>query len=112
MAIEELFYDLEAPAVNHVLRKVSRLASPGSVLVTDLVGQSLLTSAWMAQALKAMEAQGMGWRLGTDDPTRLFAPWLGYPKQTAWRRRRQIRCLSFLCKGRSSWSFFVVAQRT
>jgi predicted O-methyltransferase YrrM len=45
VAIEELFYDLEEPAVNHVLREVSRLASPGSVLVTDRVGQSLLTGA-------------------------------------------------------------------
>ena len=71
--IEALFYDLEEPPVNDILRKVSRLASPGSVLVTDLVSQSLLTSAWMAQALKAMEAQGMGWRFGTDDPAGLFA---------------------------------------
>jgi O-methyltransferase involved in polyketide biosynthesis len=40
--IEGLFYDLEESAVNHVLREVSRLASPGNVLVTDLVSQSCL----------------------------------------------------------------------
>jgi methyltransferase (TIGR00027 family) len=71
--IEGLFYYLEEPAVHHVLREVSGLAAPGSVLVTDLVSQSLLTSPWMQPALKAMEERGMGWRFGTDDPAALFA---------------------------------------
>jgi methyltransferase (TIGR00027 family) len=110
---EGLFYDLEEPAVNHVLREVSRLASPGSVLVTDLVSQSLLTSAWMAQALKAMEAQGMGWRFGTDDPAGLFAMhgWDTQTKQPGEEGARYDAC-RFSAKAGSSWSFFVVAQRT
>ena len=71
--IEGLFYYLDESAVNRILVDVSRLAAPGSVLVTDLVSRSLLTSPWMQQGLKAMEEQGMGWRFGTDDPLGLFA---------------------------------------
>jgi len=71
--IEGLFYYLEEQVVNHVLAEVSKLASSGSVLLTDLVSKSLLTSPWMQEALKAMEERGIGWRFGTDDPTGLFA---------------------------------------
>jgi len=71
--IEGLFYYLEEPAVNYVLAEASKLASPGSSLLTDLVSHSLLTSPWMQPALKAMEERGMGWRFGTDDPVGLFA---------------------------------------
>lgn len=71
--IEGLFYYLEEPAVEHVLRQVSGLATPGSVVVADLVSRWLLTSPWMQPALKAMEERGMGWRFGTDDPAGLFA---------------------------------------
>ena len=111
--IEGLFYYLGEPAVNHVLREVSRLASPGSVLVTDLVSQSLLTSPWMAQALKAMEEQGMGWRFGTDDPAGLFTMhgWDTKTKQPGEEGARY-DARRFSAKAGSSWSFFVVAQRT
>ena len=71
--IEGLFYYLDEPAVNHILAEVSKLSASGSVLVTDLVSRSLLTSPWMQNSLKAMEERGMGWRFGTDDPAGLFA---------------------------------------
>ena len=71
--IEGLFYYLEEPAVNHVLAEVSSQACTGSVLLTDLISRSFLTSPGMQPALKAMEERGMGWRFGSDDPVGLFA---------------------------------------
>ena len=110
--IEGLFYYLDEPAVNRILMDVSSLATPGSVLVTDLVSRSLLTSPWMQQALKAMEEQGMGWQFGTDDPVGLFAVhgWdagIKNPGEEGGKYDSQ----RFLVQPRSSWSFFVVARR-
>jgi methyltransferase (TIGR00027 family) len=111
--IEGLFYYLDEPAVNHVLSEISALAAPNSVLVTDLVSQSLLTNPWMQPAFKAMEEQGMGWRFGTDDPAALFTKhgWEAETKEPGveggkYDPRR------FPNKPGSSWSFFVVARRT
>lgn len=111
--IEGLFYYLEEPVVNYVLKEVSSLATPGSVLVTDLVSQALLTSPWMAQALKSMEEQGMGWRFGTDDPAGLFAAhgWHAVTKQPGEEGTRY-NAQRFPPQAGSTWSFFVVAQRT
>jgi len=83
--IEGLFYYLDEPAVNHVLTEVSKLAAPGSMLITDLVSRSFLTSPWMQPALKAMEERGMAWRFGTDDPAGLFGAhgWQAEVKQPA-----------------------------
>src|SRR5215471_2933218 len=110
--IEGLFYYLDEPAVNHVLKEVSRLAAPGSVLVTDLVSRSLLTSPWMQQALKAMEEQGMGWRFGTDDPVGLFAVhgWDAAIKDPG-EEGAKYDSQRFPVQPRSSWSFFVIGRR-
>jgi len=110
--IEGLFYYLDEPAVNRILMDVSRLAAPGSVLVTDLVSRSLLTSPWMQQALKAMEDQGMGWRFGTDDPVELFAVhgWDAALKDPGEEGARY-DSRRFPVQPRSSWSFFVLARR-
>ena len=110
--IEGLFYYLDEPAVNRILKDVSRLAAPGSVLVTDLVSRSLLTSPWMQQALKAMEEQGMGWRFGTDDPVGLFAVhgW-GAAMKDPGEEGARYDSQRFPVQPRSSWSFFVLARR-
>ena len=83
--IEGLFYYLDELAVHHVLAELSSVAAPGSVLVTDMVSESLLTSAWMQDALKAMEERGMGWKFGTDDPVGFLAGhgWQGDVRQPA-----------------------------
>ena len=111
--IEGLFYYLDEPAVNHVLKEISGLAAPNSVLVTDLVSRSLLTSPWMQHALKAMEEQGMGWRFGTDDPAALFAKhgWDVEIKEPGVEGARYDP-RRFPNQPGSSWSFFVAARRT
>jgi methyltransferase (TIGR00027 family) len=110
--IEGLFYYLEEPAVNHVLREISSLAAPGSVLVTDLVSRSLLTSPWMQPTLKTMEERGMGWRFGTDDPAALFAGhgWDAEIKQPGEQGPRYDP-QRFANQPGHSAGFFVVARR-
>jgi len=111
--IEGLFYYLEESAVHQVLNEVSSLATPGSVLVTDLVSRSLLASPWMQPALKAMEERGMAWRFGSDDPAALFAKhgWdvqVKQPEQEGAKYSPQ----RFPTQPQQSWNFFVVARRT
>lgn len=115
--IEGLFYYLEEPAVAHVLRQVSGLAAPGSVVVADLVSRWLLTSPWMQPALKAMEARGMAWRFGTDDPAGLFAQhgWKSEVKDPAREGNNyDPKRFAISASGPEAKSpgFFVVARRT
>jgi methyltransferase (TIGR00027 family) len=115
--IEGLFYYLDEPAVNHVLTEVSKLAAPGSVLITDLVSLSFLTSPWMQPALKAMEERGMAWRFGTDDPAGLFGAhgWQAEVKQPDEEGTKYDpqRFPAIGSGHRESFSgFFVVARRT
>jgi len=115
--IEGLFYYLDEPAVNHILAEVSKLSASGSVLVTDLVSRSLLTSPWMQNSLKAMEERGMGWRFGTDDPAGLFAAhgWRTEVKQPGDEGANynvQRFPVPTSREPGSPWSFFAVAQRT
>ena len=104
--IEALFYYLEEPAVHHILEEVSALAVPGSVLATDLASQSMLTSPWTQQFLKAMEEQGFGWRFGSDDPAALFAKhgWEADVKQPGEEGARY-NPQRFPNKPGPSWSF-------
>jgi len=68
--IEGLFYYLDEPAVNHVLKEISGLAAPNSVLVTDLVSRSLLTSPWMQHALKPWRSREWAGGLARTTPPR------------------------------------------
>ena len=115
--IEGLFYYLEEPAVNHVLAEVSRLASPGSTLLTDLVSHSLLTSPWMQEALKAMQERGIGWRFGTDDPVGLFGRYgwqaeVKSPDEEALKYDPKRFCTLPSGRPAISGSYFVFAHRT
>lgn len=70
---EGLLYYLTDPAVDQVLRLVSRLASPGSMLGADLVSAAFLTSEWTKPALAVLARQGFAWVSGTDEPEELLA---------------------------------------
>ena len=111
--IEGLFYYLDESAVHHVLSQISGLAAPGSVLVTDLVSKSLLSSPWMQQFLRIMEEHGIGWKFGTDAPAALFAQygWQTEVKQPG-EEGAKLHPQRFPRKPGDSGSFFVVARRT
>jgi methyltransferase (TIGR00027 family) len=66
--IEGLLIYLDDEGVQTILARVDALSSPGSVLLCDIAGRSLLESPWMKLPLEDMEKMGAPWRFGTDDP--------------------------------------------
>lgn len=70
--VEGLLYYLSETQVHHVLDTLSEHAVPGSWLLADLVGQSFLTSPYLAGFLSMMAANGSPWQFGTDDPEGLM----------------------------------------
>jgi methyltransferase (TIGR00027 family) len=69
--IEGLLQYLDATAVGALFDRVDALSAPGSVLLYDVVGKTLLESASMAPLLESMERRGAPWLFGTDEPGRL-----------------------------------------
>jgi methyltransferase (TIGR00027 family) len=65
---EGLFFYLDLPVVERLLAQISGLAAPGSQFGADFVSASFLTSPWMKGALASLEARGMTWRSGIDEP--------------------------------------------
>lgn len=72
--VEGLLYYLEEAAVRELLARVSAMSRPGSALLCELAGRSLLESPAMKPALEAMAKLGAPWISGTDDPAELFTP--------------------------------------
>lgn len=70
--MEGLLYYLSETQVHHLLATLSERAAPGSWLLADIVGQSFLTSPYMADFLSVMAANGSPWQFGTDDPEGLM----------------------------------------
>lgn len=66
--LEGLLQYLDAHAVHLLFDRVAAMSAPGSVLLYDVVGQSLLTSPSMAPLLRAMAEQGSPWLFGSDQP--------------------------------------------
>lgn len=70
--VEGLLYYLSEGQVHRLLDTLSEWAAPGSWLLADIVGQSFLTSPYMAGFLSMMAANGSPWQFGTDDPEGLM----------------------------------------
>lgn len=66
--MEGLLQYLPEQAVHGLFERVDTLSPPGSVLLYEVVGQSLLESPIMADLLKSMAAKGAPWLFGTDEP--------------------------------------------
>lgn len=66
--IEGLLQYLDEAAVQTLFDRIDGLTAPGSVLLYDVVGRSLLEAPVMAPLLKSMAAQGSPWLFGTDSP--------------------------------------------
>jgi methyltransferase (TIGR00027 family) len=80
--VEGLLYYLTETEVHHLLATLSELAAPGSWLLADVVGQSFLTSPYMAGFLATMAENGSPWRFGTDDPEGLMTRYGWHPHVT------------------------------
>lgn len=69
--IEGLLQYLDEPAVHALFDRVDALSAPGSVLLYDVVGKTLLEAPSMAPLLQSMAKQGSPWLFGTDAPGEL-----------------------------------------
>jgi methyltransferase (TIGR00027 family) len=69
--IEGLLQYLDESAVRALFARVDALSAPGSVLLYDVVGKTLLEAPSMAPLLQSMAQQGSPWLFGTDEPGEL-----------------------------------------
>jgi methyltransferase (TIGR00027 family) len=69
--IEGLLQYLHEGAVDTLFDRIDALSAPGSVLLYEVVGQSLLESPSMAPILESMARNGAPWLFGTDEPEQL-----------------------------------------
>jgi methyltransferase (TIGR00027 family) len=69
--LEGLLQYLDENAVDTLFDRIDALSASGSVLLYEVVGQSLLESASMAPVLESMARNGSPWLFGTDEPEQL-----------------------------------------
>ncbi|MGV9799054.1 SAM-dependent methyltransferase [Mycobacterium sp. NPDC003449] len=69
--IEGLLQYLDEPAVHTVFERVDAMSAPGSVLLYDIVGKTLLDSVLLAAVRTSMAESGAPWLFGTDEPGEL-----------------------------------------
>jgi len=72
--IEGLLQYLDEDAVHTVFERVDALSAPGSVLLYDIVGKTLLDNVMLAAVREQMERNGAPWLFGTDAPEQLCEP--------------------------------------
>jgi methyltransferase (TIGR00027 family) len=94
--IEGLLQYLDEDAVRTLFDRVNRLSAPGSTLLYDVVGKTLLESPMMAPLVKAMAEHGSPWLFGTDEPGDLAErQWLvghGHRHRETGQRMAQMVC--------------------
>jgi methyltransferase (TIGR00027 family) len=66
--IEGLLQYLDEPAVRTLFARIDALSAPGSVLLYDVVGKTLLEAPFMAALRQSMTDQGSPWLFATDEP--------------------------------------------
>jgi methyltransferase (TIGR00027 family) len=71
--VEGLLQYLDGDAVATLFDRIHTVSAPGSVLLYDVVGQTLLESPMMAGILDSMAEKGAPWLFGSDDPGALAA---------------------------------------
>jgi methyltransferase (TIGR00027 family) len=71
--LEGLLQYLDEDAVDTLFDRIDALSVPGSVLLYEVVGKTLLESPSMAPVLESMAQQGAPWLFGTDEPGQLAA---------------------------------------
>jgi methyltransferase (TIGR00027 family) len=71
--LEGLLYYFDDAGAERIVRSVSALSAPGSVLGLDLVSAAYITSPSTRAAQGVMARQGFEWRFGTDEPEAFLA---------------------------------------
>jgi methyltransferase (TIGR00027 family) len=69
--IEGLLQYIDTSAVDLVFARVDGLSAPGSVLLYDVVGATLLQAPFLQPTLEFMQKLGAPWIFGTDTPAAL-----------------------------------------
>ncbi|MGV0768870.1 SAM-dependent methyltransferase [Mycobacterium syngnathidarum] len=69
--MEGLLQYLDEDAVHTVFERIDALSAPGSVLLYDIVGKTLLDSVMLAAVREQMQRSGAPWLFGTDAPEQL-----------------------------------------
>ncbi|MEV7520958.1 SAM-dependent methyltransferase [Streptomyces sp. NPDC091371] len=82
--IEGLLYFLDPRERDVLLQQLSEISAPGSRLLADYVGQTVLDSPAMAAWRARMAEQGHPWKSGTDEPGSLFAEFGWTVRTTAY----------------------------
>ncbi len=72
--LEGLLLYLDAPLVRSLLSRVDALAAPGSTLLADVTGETMLLLPQLEPLADYFRALGAPWQFGTDDPEQLLAP--------------------------------------
>jgi len=73
--VEGLLQYLEAISVTSILSRVDALSRSGSVVLYDVIGESMLRSPVLASTLQMMRELGAPWIFGSDDPAALLPSW-------------------------------------
>ena len=66
--IEGLLQYIEAPDVDRLFARVDALSAPGSVLLYDVVGKTLLEAPFLQNTIEFMQKLGAPWVFGSDTP--------------------------------------------
>lgn len=69
--IEGLLQYLDGDAVRTLFARIDALSAPGSVLLYDIVGKTLLDAQLLAAVRRSMARNGAPWLFGTDQPGEL-----------------------------------------
>jgi methyltransferase (TIGR00027 family) len=71
--VEGLTPYLDERRLHTLLRRLSAVAAPGSLLGLDVLSRRYFAAPWAARDLRFLAERGTPWRFGTDDPAALLA---------------------------------------
>jgi methyltransferase (TIGR00027 family) len=71
--VEGLTTYLWPDQVENLLQRITGVAARGSRLGVDIIGTSFLESPWTKPYLTRLEAEGIGWHFGTDEPEQFLS---------------------------------------
>ena len=70
--VEGLIMYLKEPQVEALFEKISKMASPGDIMLFDILSRTLLESPFMKSQLQFLESMGASWYFGSDEPEKFM----------------------------------------